>query len=94
MLSSWNLRSESVPVVAQPCNAHVRAVVGTKCRVVETSSVRSVEIIEQDRIDNLFDRDSANIFSGKEGECDAGDSRGKRVRDIHGGAITRRIMRT
>ncbi len=43
-------------------DTHVLSVTGSKSRIVESARVGSVQIVEKYWVDNLFDRNTTNIF--------------------------------
>ena len=46
--------------------------------------VRPVVVVEQDRVNNLLDRDAADVLRGQEREREGGDGGRDRLGDIHG----------
>lgn len=47
-------------------DAHILTITGPQSRIIEASDVRSIQVIEKDWIDNLFDRNTPDFFGGEE----------------------------
>ena len=64
-----------------------------KSGIIKSTNAGSIKIIQQDRVDDLFDGYAFDILGGKEGEGNAGDSRGNRMCDVHVGGVERNSER-
>ena len=71
-------------------NLHVVSVGWTKVRIIETACCRPVEVVKEDRIDYLLDRDAANICRAQGSETDRSDLRRQALVDIHAVRVSQR----
>lgn len=47
-------------------DVHILTITGPQSRIIQASNVRSIQVIEKDWIDNLFDRNTPDFFGGEE----------------------------
>lgn len=67
--------------MARRANISLRT--GTKRGIVQATKVWLVEIIEKDRVDDLFYRYSSNILGAQKGERDGCDGRRDWTANVH-----------
>lgn len=80
-----SIRLFNIEIVTGSAHSHIRLLHGTKARVIQSTSIRCLRVIQQDRICDLLNRHRLDLLRREKREGSALNGRGNGLCDVHRG---------